>query len=311
MDFISGNFKIIIFAVLLLTIYMSLNKIWRRRHEPEVVDSISFCAKVFNVILLIAIVISLSYSFDLIFFLLFMSWLITEFFYALVAAGLWARNECSSKDNLKRALRLDRQESFALVKDFLNMSQVEIIYELLCMIAFVDGDFDPAEEKVLRELADEFYLNYDETIERIKSKFGKMGSHLLMQELKEEIQAFIETKPKMPRAELIKYYTIRLITADEKVTPEEEAISAEINTIIDKYLETHKIKTHYHLLAIPQNQEELNSLEQSRSADKLDKAIHGTSNAYHIASFYSLRVAELTRVEYEKFFNCYLSIETY
>lgn len=299
--------------ITLLMIYLSVNKIWIRKHEQEVSDSLSIFA---NTMSIIQASIGLTLAFNL-FNIKGVCMGVISFsvaaFYMLIAVGYWVNNDLTLKQKIFRAFKMDRAESSAIIKDMLHVSSIQKIFKIICTLAWADGNLQEAEIKLLKEFAKHNNINYDETMKDVMANTSNQDSVVIMTNLKKDIEIYMNTSP--PKNIVIWFQDLvdKLVNADGVVTDQESIIVEEIKGLMNSYLSDKSKKIEkYHLILLPQSKEdEFEILKIKNDLSKSESSIFGSKVAYIIDSFYSEKFAILSREKYVKLFNCAVTVEKF
>ena len=257
------NIKIVVnflttFAVLiaLINLYLKVNKIWKRKHEKEVADSLSIVALTSEGILYLLWSTS---------FILSRDWnaladnaigLVECAFYIIIGSGLFVIQKRASKKSfwqmVKDSLRLERKEAMYLLKTLSGKGQAIQIIKLLKALAWIDDDFNSKEIVLVRNFAKNWNIKLDEhdfinNINNINKSFNER-----FEIIKNDLKDYLAESPPKVQVKQLKDLFHKLITADGKIDKTEDLIIGELDGLILEYLgESVPL---YNVIIIPQEE---------------------------------------------------------
>ena len=257
------NIKIVVnflttFAVLiaLINLYLKVNKIWKRKHEKEVADSLSIVALTSEGILYLLWSTS---------FILSRDWnaladnaigLVECGFYVIIGSGLFVIQKRASKKSfwqmVKDSLRLERKEAMYLLKTLSGKGQAIQIIKLLKALAWIDDDFNSKEIVLVRNFAKNWNIKLDEhdfinNINNINKSFNER-----FEIIKNDLKDYLAESPPKVQVKQLKDLFHKLITADGKIDKTEDLIIGELDGLILEYLgESVPL---YNVIIIPQEE---------------------------------------------------------
>lgn len=317
----------VISAIILVSIvitvlgkYMTINKIWVRKHEKEVADSVSVSALILELVYTVPFLFVSIKHFDPNFLMKNSADVIRDLVAIvvgvvlfLIGVGYWINNGLSFKDKFYRALKMDRKEFKSLLKDVVNPGGINNIFRVLCMFAIVDNELHEKEVELLKQFAGEYNLDYEATMTEVQKEFANSSDAMTMNHLQQQVLDYISTSPPKNIIIWLQDLIDKIIRADDIITEEEEIVSSEILAALNHYLDgsDKKIQMH-HILLIPQDKEEEDAILAIDSKLEKSKAqIFGSKKAYVADSYFSERFAEIVREKYVNLFKCFVTIEKY
>lgn len=297
----------------LFMIYLSVNKIWVRKHDLDVSDSISLFAYTMSIIqATITLILALNALSVKGIFMGCVSFAVTVL-YILIAIGYWVNNDLTLKQKIFRAYKMDRAESGAMIKDLLNVANIETVFKIIAKIALADRELQRKEIILLKEFAKHNNIDYEKIINQVKSEVDQDDAVVIMSKLKKDIENYMKTSP--PKSVVIWFQDLveKLINIDGVVTDTESVMLAEIKGLMHSYLFAGDKKVEkFYLILLPQSKEdEVELLSIRTEIEKSQNSIFGSKVAYILDSFYSKKLAEVTRDSYLKLFNCAIAIEQF
>ena len=217
--------------------YLTVNKIWKRRKNEEVANSIS----------IVAAMLGFAVGFPF----LLNSILITDdyfsaaksvialclaFVFTMIGTGYYVENNkgVGFWTLLGRALNLERKESGDLISDMLRPKGAQKIIDILTKLAAIDDDI--AQEEI--DLIKEFSEKWDITIPELTP--GKPAEVTNLVELKALVQSYLDEGPDTEVAEGLVDLINLMAEADDEVTVEEAMAVAEFTGMIAHYVSLEK-----------------------------------------------------------------------
>lgn len=314
MAHILNLYIIVVIITTFIAKYLIVNKIWVRKHESEVADSVSIIAVILEILILspFLIISTITYSYDSFFIELIT--ITSHMFLFLIGVGIWVKNGLGFKDKLARTFNIERKEYKSLVKEAFHTKDMNKIFSFICMLSILDREIQPEEEVLLQKFADEYSLNYKLTMSNIESMYGDTNLKspvLLMKTIRSQISSFLDTAPPKQIVIYLEDIISHLVKADKQVTEEEQTVLDELKIMLKNYLLGNGDNEHlYYIVVVPQTieQEEALLSFNARYRDT-KKEVAGTKNAYLIDSYHSQAFAEMVRQKYIELFNCFVTVE--
>jgi hypothetical protein len=233
--------------------YLSINKMWTRKHDPLVVESISPIAMgmwisvslpfVLNYTLQNNWRVALTYSFRLIFFIVFF----------LVSIGFWVKDSQHKGvwQKFLKALKQEAKESTNLIKAVNQPSGKKELLNILYRVAWLDDALNEKERQYIQMFADSWeidpsHLFSEPPPEKGIEKFNK---------IREEVIAYLALQPSKEQVMSLSDVVQALINIDEEITKEEELIGAEISGMLINYASEEKT-TLYGIIIHPKQEQQ-------------------------------------------------------
>ena len=253
--------EFLVFAAVGITairMYLTVNKLWKRKHEKSVSESISIFAY------LLAILVHLPFMFKFIFIdhsampaindaLSIAGYIVI----IMIGAGLWVKENrnIGFLKLLMKALHLERKESGDLLKSIVQPSGAKQILGILQKVACLDQDLADEEIKLVNNFARQWKLDIPSPEEWSLSK----ETNLL--DIRESVEDYLKISPPAQQAsELIDLIKLMII-ADDKLTEEENLFLSEVTGMIKDYIEKDGEAIMYHVLIVPQNEDQFNAIK--------------------------------------------------
>jgi hypothetical protein len=284
--------------VTIIFIYLKINKIWKRKHEREVADSQSLAGLfiyILNCILWVTYYWLVSYDMK--------SLLDTSIYifegtvYFLIGTGIFVSGQTKERiwTLIKQALNLERREADYLWKKIFKPQNAEAIINILHQLAMIDDDLDEKEQSLIQMFANEWNIDY--SIEKLNKERHEDKDNNFIR-LRLSLQDYLKSEPPHEQVAQLKDMMNALINADDIVTKEEEIISIELSGMIEQYLDKdHREKT-YHVIIVPQFQEQEVTIKNLLPDTQKVSTSGGT--AYSMGEFYSQKYADMICNQYRQ-----------
>ncbi|TAE04129.1 MAG: TerB family tellurite resistance protein [Bacteroidetes bacterium] len=284
--------QILLIAVVIASfvdVYLTLNKIWKRKHLKIVADSISISGR------LIAIT---SNSLMLTTFLLHLQWesvsqrtifIILGVFQIFVGIGLWVDTQKHKGfwKLLKQSLIAEKKESAKLALSLFKPNNAEAVLEILIQVAMLDGVLEEREKEFIQSFANNWNIQISWT-----ELTQKMGSgNYNFEHLHTEMEKYLASSPPPDQVSQLGDLLNMLVGIDEDISVQEELMLAELTAQISRYLNADLQQPLYHSVIIPQNLDQDQQLK-SILAEQAKKDHVAGGEAYVMGPFYSEKYTE-------------------
>lgn len=271
--------------------YLALNKLWIRRKERAVAESISVAA------LLLALATSLP-------FLLKnfvrddykgvaneLMWVLSNVFMLLVGIGLWVPGKRETFwTRFARALRLERTESTQLLRSILHPKSADLIVRILHQIASIDDKIDDRERAYIERFATTWGIAYPAPSSaaptRGDSSFSALRSSLV---------DYLAMAPPKAQIAQLKRVIEELVKIDDVVSAEEELILSELFGMLDHHV-SGKNPASYCVVLVPQSREQQDAIREL--VPDARKREHLGGNVFVVATYFSESYAEMSCRKY-------------
>lgn len=239
--------------------YFTINKLWKRKSDQEVCNSISIIAYT------LAIVVHLPYLFK--FALVEGKYIpalndainiIAYSIIVLIGTGFWVRaNKRTGIFTLvRKALRLEGKESGHLMKSLIRPSGAREIIDILKKIARLDNELSDSEVKIINDFA----KNWDIEIQNIEE--WQSGEQTSLLDIRESVERYLNLSPPVKQAsELLDLFRL-VVKADNVVTKEEELFLAEATGLINGYVKKEENPKMYMVLLVPQKKKKIKAMSE-------------------------------------------------
>lgn len=300
--YVTFDFWVNIIALLavfltLFQIYFIINKLWSRKHEKLVAESISISA------MFISITINLFFAIrnmrDVAYpqFTANILWIFSSAISVLIGVGFWVSTNKGKSfwRMLKQALNMERKEAGDLAKSFFRPKGADKILEILERMAMVDEDLDEREKKFIQNFADNWDIDID--WDEIKKYSNETGDKYA--KIREVMKEYLETNPDEDQVIQLRDVFKLLVSIDDVVTEGEQMILDELEGHISEYLHSDEEIEMYRVAVVPQSVEKENSIKSVMRELKKERIAGGY--AYLSDCYYSERYAEMLSAQYRGF----------
>ena len=215
-------------------IYLTLNKLWSRKHEAQVVESISVMSKLVGLVPVTVFAIDGSLRQQWVVAIVNGLWMMARSVQLLIGIGLWevGRRRISPWVMLRRALSQERSELGDLLKALVRPIGAQKMIDILGQLAYIDDHLDPRERELIQTFADhwQIHLNW----EAIHAHRLSTPSRRL-QSLSQAITDYLAMAPPADQARQLTDLVALIIRADGQVTAEEDITLAETTNQLNAY----------------------------------------------------------------------------
>lgn len=231
-------------------IYLTVNKLWKRKHEKAVAESISIMAKLVGMVPLTLFTLDNLLSKQWRAAIDSTLWLSFELFALTIGLGIWvAGGRIGFWRLFGKALKLERSEALDLAKLVFRPSAADRILDVLRQVALLD-DLDEREKKLIQIFADNWRIDvaWDDFLSR---RAADRGSRFTT--LRASVAEYLATNPPSDQAAELSDVISRVVKADEKVTPEEEIVEAELAGMLAAYCGDVGSRPSFYSAIVPQS----------------------------------------------------------
>jgi len=277
--------------VTIIYVYLRINKIWKRKQDREVAESQSLAGLtiyILNCILWIAYYIFIEKDIK--------SMLDTSIYifegsiFFIIGTGLFVKGQRYTGfwKLIRQSLKLERKEADYLLKRFFKPKHADVIINILHQLAMIDEELDDRELEILTLFAKEWNIDYN--VERFNKErsLGTEGNYI---RLRTSVLNYLKEEPPIEQVAQLKDLIDELIKADDKVTEEEELISAELLPLIEGYLNKEDAIKKYHVIIVPQKPEHENRIKDLVPDSVKVETAGGV--AYSMGTFFSVKYADM------------------
>lgn len=239
-----------------ITVYLKINKLWKRKHEPVVAESISIFSMMLHLLTNIPFVLyylviaenqDLRVGFTNIIGIIFFS------FSLLTGIGFWVKDpgHAGLWQKFIKALKQEARESNTLLKAMGKPAGRKELIKILYRLAWFDDKLDEREREFVEMFAREWEIEMSDILQQPPPEQGidKLNA------VRSGVVAYLAQKPAKEEAVNLVDAVHALIGIDNEVTREEELIAAEVSHMLEQY-PGEKEASVYGIIVHPQPEQE-------------------------------------------------------
>jgi hypothetical protein len=278
-----------------LQIYLTTNKLWKRKHERAVAESISIMGEFVGLVPVLLLTVKFTLDGQWQGAVDGLLWITGATVAVAIGSGMWVegRRHLGFSRLLKDAIQLERDEVGYLAKSFMRPSGAAHILRILGRIALLDDDLDERERRFIESFARSWGIDF--AWDSVTAQPGDKSSDLLP--LREEVRAYLATSPPPQQVRQLHDVLHALVNIDEQVTRQEDLMLAELDGMMDAYLREERDTTPgFAVVLVPQGAEQ----DQAIAAvlpDLPKRELHG-GLVYVAGTYHSFDFAELVSAQY-------------
>jgi len=278
--------------------YLTANKVWSRKHKKEVSESVSVSAQLIGIVTSLPFLIKYSIIDSDLTSLANMSIKLgLTLFFLMIGIGLWVRADGHEGfwHRVKRALKLEKEESLDLINALVRPAGARTILDILRRLAMIDKDLDDREMMFIQAFADRWNVKID-----FRKEFDSVNEQTTDQmyiDLREKVSGYLSISPDKTQASQFLDIINSLVSADQNVSGEEQFILDEIKGMIANYVSEGESKAVYSVIVVPQDKKERASV-RALLPDVVPRAEWG-GNVYCDGVYHSRPFAEMISEKYQ------------
>lgn len=270
--------------------YLTINKIWIRKHELVVSESISVSAQ------LLALATGIPFI-----GLYIMEgayegavgdgvFLVVNIIMIAIGVGFWVegRRRLGFWNNLKKSLNLEKSEAGKLLKSFFKPVAAEQVIRILHGLANIDNSLDDKEIKFIKAFADEWGIDITDLLQD-ETEVGKESAESFAG-LRTLVQDYLRMSPPKEQAGQLRDVLSSLTGIDGNVSSEEELIMEELGGLIDDYVGGTR-STGFTVLVAPQSHAQEVALKEILHEHHKEQRLGG--EVFAVGQYYSQEYADM------------------
>lgn len=276
--------------------YLTVNKIWIRKHEAMVAESVSVSAQ------LIALTTGLP------FVALYIQegayegavgdgiFLLVNLAMIAIGIGFWVegRRGLGFWYNLKQSLRTERREAGALAGSLIYPVGASDVLRILLDMALIDGEIDQRERKFIADVALRWDIDFDQLMREVEANPERARAFIL---LRDSMDRYLAKSPPAEQVSQLADVLAMLIAIDESISDEEQMMMEELGGMIGNYVSGSGEAGHRVFIA-PQNPRQEAALEEIMPDLKKQQLLGG--EVLVVGSYHSHAYAQLVCDRYRE-----------
>jgi hypothetical protein len=273
--------------------YLHLNKLWSRKHIPEVAASISITGTLLEAIPTMVFGVYFLTRSDPVGVIDSSIWLLAAVGFIMIGSGYWV--EGRRKDGLwKLALNSLRSESHEvgnLADSLLHPSSSKELVQLLQSLAEVDGEVSAEEVALVSRVAADMNVELSlqaHTVEATRTQ------RLL--NIRSALQQYLQQSPPKQQVEKLEHLLHQLVSSDGENHADEQSSLAEVKGIIGSYLQDNADQIPFRVLLAPQSEDQLSRISSLLEGAKTHQGAGG--NGITVGEFFTREYADTICREY-------------
>ena len=280
--------------LILVEAYLTINKIWIRKHEAVVAESVSVTAQL------------LALATGIPFVALYINqgayegaiadgvMLLLNFALIAIGIGIWVegRRDLGFWAKLKKSLRTERREAGALLGDILHPVGARDVLQILLEMAMIDGEFEEREREFIKGLARRWNIDFDGLLTELEKSPERKRS---FSELRAVVERYLAKSPPAEQASQLGDVLAMLISIDDSVSPEEQMMMEELGGMITSYV-TGSDQAGHHVFIAPQSPAQEAALQEIMPDMKKELRLGG--EVLVVGRYHSRTYAEMVRDRY-------------
>lgn len=281
-------------ALAALQIYLTVNKIWKRKHERVVAESISIMGEFIGVVPLLVLSTNFALEGQWAGMVDALMWILAGAVLMTIGTGLWVEGQRRKGfwTLVQEAIRLERGEVGDLAKSLFRPSAADKVIRILGQVALIDEHLDEREREYIESFADSWGIDF--SWDELAGARGE--GHLNFLELRRDVADYLATSPPEGQVRGLSDVLSSLAGLDEQVTEEEQLVLNELDGMFNSYLDRDFEAPLYAIAIVPQDPEQDRAIASLLPGVEKRKVQGG--HAYLTGTYHSERYAELAGEDY-------------
>ncbi len=272
--------------------YLILNKLWIRKHEKAVAESVSLAGESLGLVTLVVLGLSSAAHGYWAGFADAAIWVLAGMVTLAVGTGRWVegRRQRGLWMLIRESLRLERSEVGDLARSFFRPSAARQILEILGQVALLDRELDDRERAFVESFAEAWGVEFR------WDELTAGGSAADMVRLRQSVERYLATSPPDRQVSQLADTLAALVRVDEVTSAEEQLMLDELRGMLHHYVGERGEGGRHVVAVVPQDAAQdtaLGSLLPEVAKQKLQGGI-----AYPVGPFFSAPYANLVAEEY-------------
>lgn len=299
MSLLRSTIQFLAAASLLLAavqIYLTLNKLWKRKHEPAVAESVSIMGEFVGLVPLFFLTSNFMLQGQWEGAVDGLLWLVAGGVTIVIGTGRWVEGRRGKGffTLLREALALEREEVGDLARRLIRPAGAGRILRILGHVALLDEHLDERERAFIQSFADAWGIEFSP--EALGDGNGDRANGVSYRQLRSDVQAYLATSPPPDQVRQLSDVVSALVHVDERVSEEEALMLDELDGMWATYLDRDVDPALYGVAVVPQ------SPAQDRAIADVIPTVGKTpvegGEAYVVGRYHSERYAEVMGGQY-------------
>ncbi len=275
-------------------VYLTLNKLWKRKHEPAVAESISIMGEFVGLVPLCFLTLNYLLRGQWEGTVDGILWLGAGSISIAIGTGMWVegRRGRGFFQLLLEALVVERGEVGDLARRFFRPAGAGRILRILGHVALIDDHLDEREKEFIQSFVDAWGIDFSP---EALARSGPAG-HVNYRELRGDVEAYLSTSPPANQVTQLSDVVNALIHVDEEVTEEEALVLGELEGMWNAYLDADATVPSFGVAVVPQSPEQDQAI--AGVIPNVGKTPVQGGEAYILGRYHSERYAEIMGQQY-------------
>ncbi|MBN4053545.1 hypothetical protein JYT97_01510 [Haliea sp. AH-315-K21] len=296
-------------AIGFLTTYLMLNKIWSRKSDENVANSVSVFASLLGIASTLPFLIKYG--------LLDGEYkgaakavvsIFSSALFLLIGSGYWVRNK-SKRESLwskfKKAIKLEGHEAGDLVKALLLPAGADKMLIILRQLALIDNRIDEREFEFIDTFAKFWNIPFDR--DSLEGELAASSVESGYIELRFSVADYLNIEPPVEQSSHLRDVLNALAASDKEVSDEESFILKEINSMLDAYASNELSQDQFEVAIAPQDSDQEDLLKKLLP-ELIASEING-GKGYVVGTYFSYDFAQMVSKKYRSL-NLFTAIDT-
>jgi hypothetical protein len=287
MEFFKSFIGFMAYASLGFTVaaaYLKINKIWKRKHNAEVADSVSIVGNVIYVIPLTFFALNYILIAHWQGVIDSVIWIASGIVYILIGSRLWVQSHRHKTfwTRLREALKLERSEVGDLANSFFRPSGSEIILSILAHFAYIDRKLTAREKEFIQSFADTWHMKFDWNEH---SSLVADNQPAIFFKMHKKVEHYLDTSPPVKQVSQLIDVLHVLAKIDESVSDQEKLILEEVDGLLFSYVNASDAQARFSVVIAPQNKKQDSAI--AALLPDIEKSEVAGGSGYMIGSYFS------------------------
>lgn len=275
--------------------YLKLNKVWKRKHNAEVANSVSIMGNVVDLIPLTFFALNYLVVMQWQGLIDSVIWIIAGVVSILIGSGFWVpeNRKMSLWEEFKSALKLEKSEVGHLASSLFRPTSADIVLDILAHFAFIDRQLEAREKALIESFAEAWHVDIDWEDHR---SLADLDQPVSLVRTRDTVVQYLKTSP--PTEQVVQLIEVLelLVAVDETVSDSEGLILQEVKGLLTNYVEKGDEPATYTVVIAPQNEE--HDVAISTLLPDAEKIPVAGGSGYVVGSYHSQDYADMICDQY-------------